>query len=145
MSQYCYELYNCNISGCFSSSTLFMYAISQVKSMHLWYQTTRVTLIGWWDGCWLRQVFKHIIKLSKHKTSKFNLIHLYSYTLCKNLGHKGLVHIFSSSADLAYLWQRSGCLGSTLAVMKKSSKMLPVCNLPNISSIFRPLEVKVVC
>ena len=39
-----------------------------------------------------------------------------------------------------YLWQRSGCLGSAIAVMKKSSKLLPVCfNLEKFVVMF---EVK---
>ncbi|THU55832.1 hypothetical protein C4D60_Mb11t10800 [Musa balbisiana] len=65
----------------------FLCLTLQVKSMHLSFQTIKVTLIGLLDGFCL----SNGIMCLKRKHTK-----------------------------------RSGCLGSTLAVMKKSSKFLPV-------------------
>ena len=59
------------------------------------------------------------------------LVNGYRNLQCRELHFSGVCVYFSNSLLLAdswgYMWQRSGCLGSALAVMKKSSKFLPVC------------------
>ncbi|CAL9205894.1 unnamed protein product [Musa hybrid cultivar] len=83
--------------------------INRVVAELLWLQV--IWLVDWWAG----------VKVQLYADSK-------TYAL---MGKEHALVISNHKSDIDWLvgWilsQRSGCLGSTLAVMKKSSKFLPV-------------------
>lgn len=83
--------------------------INRVVAELLWLQV--IWLVDWWAG----------VKVQLFADSKTNAL----------MGKEHALVISNHKSDIDWLvgWilsQRSGCLGSTLAVMKKSSKFLPV-------------------
>ncbi|CAD5196080.1 unnamed protein product [Musa acuminata subsp. malaccensis] len=97
--------------------------INRVVAELLWLQV--IWLVDWWAGVKMRSLrerqLAYEIEVQLFADSK-------TYAL---MGKEHALVISNHKSDIDWLvgWilsQRSGCLGSTLAVMKKSSKFLPV-------------------
>ncbi|RLN00260.1 hypothetical protein C2845_PM06G29980 [Panicum miliaceum] len=93
----------------------------------LWLQL--IWLVDWWAGV---KVIRNI-KLSNPKSVSLHFDRAQMQLNCakNSVGKEHALIISNHRSDIDWLigWilaQRSGCLGSTLAIMKKSSKFLPV-------------------
>ncbi|XP_022634849.1 1-acyl-sn-glycerol-3-phosphate acyltransferase 2 isoform X1 [Vigna radiata var. radiata] len=93
--------------------------INRVVAELLWLEL--IWLIDWWAGVkfsWMKKTMNEVQIFTDHETFRL-------------MGKEHALVISNHRSDIDWLvgWvsaQRSGCLGSTLAVMKKSSKFLPV-------------------